>query len=253
VTRVAAVDCGTNSIRLLVADVDTAGGTLRDVDRRMTVVRLGEGVDRTGRLSDAALHRTSAALRIYADRIEELGAGHVRMVATSATRDAENRGEFVRIVHDILGVDPDVVTGDDEARLSFTGATRELGPSGGPYLVVDIGGGSTSSSRQQRRPGCAAPCRHRLRAHDRRRAPVHDDPAYLRPARRQGRSATVVRAAIDLSRRARCRWPEARVPRSASAPGTVTTVAGDWRSDPAESTKGPDPTTPVSTPTPCTT
>ncbi|MFB8248579.1 exopolyphosphatase [Streptomyces sp. NPDC055952] len=145
-TRVAAVDCGTNSIRLLVADVDPATGALTDLDRRMTVVRLGQGVDRTGRLAPEALRRTFAACREYAGIIKELGAQRLRFVATSASRDAENRDEFVRGVLDILGVEPEVITGDQEAEFSFTGATKEL--AGGdrlptPYLVVDIGGGST--------------------------------------------------------------------------------------------------------------
>jgi exopolyphosphatase / guanosine-5'-triphosphate,3'-diphosphate pyrophosphatase len=141
-TRVAAVDCGTNSIRLLVADVDADG--LRDVDRRMEIVRLGEGVDRTGRLSDAALARTMAALETYARRISELDASAVRMVATSATRDAANRDEFVAGVLGRLGVPPEVISGDEEARLSFAGATHDLpGDVASPYLVVDIGGGST--------------------------------------------------------------------------------------------------------------
>lgn len=141
-TRVAAIDCGTNSIRLLVADVDAAG--LRDVERRMEIVRLGEGVDRTGRLSEGALARTMAALETYAKRIGDLGAGAIRMVATSATRDAANRDEFVAGVVSRLGVPPEVISGDEEARLSFAGATYDLpGDVAAPYLVVDIGGGST--------------------------------------------------------------------------------------------------------------
>ncbi|MEU2540394.1 Ppx/GppA phosphatase family protein [Streptomyces iakyrus] len=145
-TRVAAVDCGTNSIRLLVADADPATGELVDLDRRMTIVRLGQGVDRTGRLAPEALQRTFAACREYAGIIKEHGAERLRFVATSASRDAENRDEFVRGVLDILGVEPEVITGDQEAAFSFTGATKEL--AGGdhlpkPYLVVDIGGGST--------------------------------------------------------------------------------------------------------------
>ncbi|MFJ2928309.1 exopolyphosphatase [Streptomyces massasporeus] len=153
-TRVAAVDCGTNSIRLLVADAavsDSASGAgatgeLVDLDRRMTIVRLGQGVDRTGRLAPEALQRTFAACREYAAIIKEHGAERLRFVATSASRDAENRDEFVRGVLDILGVEPEVISGDQEAAFSFTGATKEL--SGGdhlpkPYLVVDIGGGST--------------------------------------------------------------------------------------------------------------
>jgi exopolyphosphatase/guanosine-5'-triphosphate,3'-diphosphate pyrophosphatase len=138
--RVAAIDCGTNSIRLLVADVDQA--MLTDVDRRMEIVRLGQGVDQTGRLAPEALDRTMAALRGYAKIINETGALAVRMVATSATRDAENSAEFVSRVKEILGVGPDVLTGDEEARLSFTGATAEL-TEDPPFLVTDIGGGST--------------------------------------------------------------------------------------------------------------
>ncbi|MFJ4818436.1 exopolyphosphatase [Streptomyces sp. NPDC088801] len=145
-TRVAAVDCGTNSIRLLVADADPATGELVDLDRRMTIVRLGQGVDRTGRLAPEALQRTFAACREYAGIIKEHGAERLRFVATSASRDAENRDEFVRGVLDILGVEPEVISGDQEAAFSFTGATKELAGDDHlpkPYLVVDIGGGST--------------------------------------------------------------------------------------------------------------
>lgn len=145
-TRVAAIDCGTNSIRLLVADLDPETGVLKDLDRRMQIVRLGQGVDRTGRLAPEALERTFAACREYAAVIEELGAERLRFVATSASRDAENRDDFVRGVVDILGVEPEVITGDQEAEFSFTGATKELTGRSDvekPYLVVDIGGGST--------------------------------------------------------------------------------------------------------------
>ncbi|MFG3169564.1 exopolyphosphatase [Streptomyces sp. NPDC048200] len=145
-TRVAAIDCGTNSIRLLVADADPETGELADLDRRMTIVRLGQGVDRTGRLAPEALERTFAACREYAAVIKEHGAERLRFVATSASRDAENRDDFVRGVLDILGVEPEVISGDQEAEFSFTGATLELKGSDDlakPYLVVDIGGGST--------------------------------------------------------------------------------------------------------------
>ncbi|MFD3521450.1 exopolyphosphatase [Streptomyces sp. NPDC058653] len=145
-TRVAAVDCGTNSIRLLVADADPATGELVDLDRRMTIVRLGQDVDRTGRLAPEALERTFAACREYARIIEGHGVDRVRFVATSASRDAENRDDFVRGVLGILGVEPEVITGDQEAEYSFTGATKELTGRtdlAEPYLVVDIGGGST--------------------------------------------------------------------------------------------------------------
>ncbi|MFS8200677.1 exopolyphosphatase [Streptomyces sp. CWNU-52B] len=145
-TRVAAVDCGTNSIRLLVADVNPSTGELVDLDRRMTIVRLGQGVDRTGRLAPEALERTFAACREYAEAIKEHGAERTRFVATSASRDAENRDDFVRGVLDILGVEPEVVSGEQEAEFSFMGATKELtgrDDLARPFLVVDIGGGST--------------------------------------------------------------------------------------------------------------
>ncbi|MEV4740370.1 Ppx/GppA phosphatase family protein [Streptomyces sp. NPDC049555] len=145
-TRVAAIDCGTNSIRLLVADVDPATGRLDELDRRMTIVRLGQGVDRTGRLAPEALERTFAACRAYAEVIRDLKAERIRFVATSASRDAQNREDFVRGVVEILGVEPEVITGDQEAEFSFTGATRELvgrADLAAPFLVVDIGGGST--------------------------------------------------------------------------------------------------------------
>ncbi|MFJ9118249.1 exopolyphosphatase [Streptomyces sp. NPDC102394] len=145
-TRVAAVDCGTNSIRLLVADVNPGTGELLELDRRMTIVRLGQDVDRTGRLAPEALERTFAACREYAEVIRDLGAEKVRFVATSASRDASNRDDFVRGVVDILGVEPEVISGEQEAEFSFTGATNELkgrDDLARPYLVVDIGGGST--------------------------------------------------------------------------------------------------------------
>ena len=143
--RVAAVDCGTNSLRLLVADVDLVRAELTDVARRMEIVRLGQGVDQTGRLAPEALARTAGVLRDYADVITATAARSVRMVATSATRDASNTAEFTRQVKEILGVAPEVLTGSEEALLSFTGATAELAATGdsGPYLVADIGGGST--------------------------------------------------------------------------------------------------------------
>jgi exopolyphosphatase/guanosine-5'-triphosphate,3'-diphosphate pyrophosphatase len=143
VTRVAAIDCGTNSIRLLVADLpDRDDDPLVDLSRRMEIVRLGQGVDRTGRLAPEAIERTRVALGGYAAEIAELGATRVRMCATSASRDASNAREFAEMVSATLGVPPEVVTGDEEARLSFTGAVRGLDLPA-PYLVVDIGGGST--------------------------------------------------------------------------------------------------------------
>lgn len=145
-SRVAAIDCGTNSIRLLVADVtrrDDGSFVLRDVHREMRIVRLGEGVDATGRLSIAALMRTRDALADYALTVRRKGSEAVRMVATSATRDASNRDDFFRMTRDVLGTEAEVITGDEEARLSFTGAVGDLEPADGPFVVSDIGGGST--------------------------------------------------------------------------------------------------------------
>lgn len=142
--RVAAIDCGTNSIRLLVADVDPAAGTLVDVDRRMEIVRLGQGVDRTGRISADAMDRTLATARFYGALCEQNGVERIRFVATSATRDASNQDDFAEGVERLLGVEPEIVTGEEEARLSFVGATRGLRAAHQPpFLVVDIGGGST--------------------------------------------------------------------------------------------------------------
>lgn len=144
--RIAAIDCGTNSIRLLVADVtahEDGRTSLRDVHREMRIVRLGEGVDATGRLSVAALARTRAALGDYTMICRRKGAERVRMVATSATRDASNRDEFFDMTRALLGVEAEVISGDEEARLSFTGAVGDLDPQDGPFVVTDIGGGST--------------------------------------------------------------------------------------------------------------
>jgi exopolyphosphatase/guanosine-5'-triphosphate,3'-diphosphate pyrophosphatase len=144
--RVAAIDCGTNSIRLLVADVtehDDGTAHLRDVHREMRIVRLGEGVDATRRLSEAALERTRVALTDYAAICRRKGAERVRMVATSATRDATNRDDFFAMTREVLGVEAEVISGDEEARLSFTGAVGDLDPDDGPFVVTDLGGGST--------------------------------------------------------------------------------------------------------------
>jgi exopolyphosphatase / guanosine-5'-triphosphate,3'-diphosphate pyrophosphatase len=140
-TRVAAIDCGTNSIRLLVADID--GPNLTDVDRRLEIVRLGQDVDRTGRLAPEAIERTRVALAAYAEAISGHGADRVRMVATSATRDATNRDDFAAMVRETLGRDAEVISGSEEAALSFIGAVRGLPAGDPPYLVIDIGGGST--------------------------------------------------------------------------------------------------------------
>ena len=142
-TRVAAVDCGTNTIRLLVCDIDKQTGSQHDVAREQRIVRLGQGVDRTGRLADEALARVFDACEEYASIVSAHDVEALRFVATSAARDAENSDHFVHGVRDRLGVDPEVVSGDVEAALSFDGATRMLEGVEPPIAVVDIGGGST--------------------------------------------------------------------------------------------------------------
>ena len=139
--RVGVIDCGTNSIRLLIADID--GNNFREVTRQMQVVRLGQGVDETNQFHPDALERTFAAVDLYAAELARRGVEKIRFCATSATRDATNRNIFIDGVKERLGIEPEVISGDEEARLSFAGATREFNRTDGPFLVVDIGGGST--------------------------------------------------------------------------------------------------------------
>ena len=139
--RVAAIDCGTNSIRLLIADI--SDGNFREVLREMEIVRLGQGVDATGQFDPEAVTRTLDATKKYAQLIQSKGVEKIRFCATSATRDASNREIFIEGVKDILGIEPEVIPGSEEAALSFLGATKELKHAETPYLVVDIGGGST--------------------------------------------------------------------------------------------------------------
>ena len=142
-TRVAAFDCGTNSLRLLVADLDPVSGTADELVREMRIVRLGQGVDRTGRIADASLQRVFAAVEEFMDLVREHEVREVRFCATSAARDAENAEEFLSGVRERVGVAAEVIEGVEEARLSFLGATRALPPLDEPILVCDIGGGST--------------------------------------------------------------------------------------------------------------
>ena len=219
--RVAAVDCGTNSLRLLIADVDPRAGTLADVARRMEIVRLGEGVDATGRIAAVPLARTLHVLAGYAGEIRRAGAAAVRMVATSAIRDAANAAEFIDGVTAILGVAPEVLSGDEEARLSFSGATAELAvlPSAEPpYLVVDIGGGSTEfvlgAARQVAGTSVDIGCVRMTERH------LHTDP----PQAGQVAAATAdIDAALDAVA-ARVPVTEART--LIGLAGSVTTVAG---------------------------
>jgi exopolyphosphatase/guanosine-5'-triphosphate,3'-diphosphate pyrophosphatase len=224
VTRVAAVDCGTNSIRLLVAetqlDADGRVVGLVDLDRRMQVVRLGQGVDRTGRLDPDALERTLEALAGYADRADRLGATEVRMVATSATRDASNAEQFRAGVHAVLGVDPEVISGQQEAQLSYRGATagvdEAVAPS--PRLVVDIGGGSTEVVLGEGTQVLAARsvdvgCVRMTERH------LHDDPAS--PAQVEAVRADV-EASLDLVEQV---VPMREAASLVGLAGSVTTVA----------------------------
>jgi len=216
-TRVASIDCGTNSIRLLVADVDAAAGTLTDLERRMEVVRLGEGVDRTGRLAPEALERTLDVSRRYAGICADLGVARIRFVATSASRDAENRQDFVDGVRAALGVEPEVIGGEEEAALSFRGATGALaGKHRGPFLIVDLGGGSTEIALGTRSPvavfsmdvGCVRLTERHL----------HDDP----PTREQIAAASAdVGAALDAVAAV---VPLGRTATLVGLAGTVTTV-----------------------------
>jgi len=219
--RVAAVDCGTNSLRLLVADVDLVRAELTDVARRMEIVRLGQGVDQTGRLAPEALARTAGVLRDYADVIEATAARSVRMVATSATRDASNTIEFTRQVKEILGIAPEVLTGSDEAMLSFTGASAELAVThGGPFLVVDIGGGSTefvlgeAGERAVHAISVDIGCVRMTERH------LHGDP----PSRDEIAAATAdIDAALDIVAGA---IPVRQAQTLIGLAGSVTTVAG---------------------------
>ena len=141
--RVAAVDCGTNSIRLLIQD--TVDG---EVTRENTIVRLGQGVDETGQFHPDAIERTRKALAAYVDTMQREGVTKVRMVATSATRDASNRADFFAMTRELLGrihpgAQAEVITGEEEAALSFAGATADIDPARGPFCVIDLGGGST--------------------------------------------------------------------------------------------------------------
>jgi exopolyphosphatase/guanosine-5'-triphosphate,3'-diphosphate pyrophosphatase len=139
--RVAAIDCGTNSIRLLIADIE--GNNFREVTRQMEVVRLGQGVDKTGAFHPDAIARTLAAVDLYAAEIAKRGVEKIRFCATSATRDATNRALFIDGVKERLGIEPEVIAGEVEAALSFQGATKDFDKAQGPFLVIDIGGGST--------------------------------------------------------------------------------------------------------------
>jgi exopolyphosphatase/guanosine-5'-triphosphate,3'-diphosphate pyrophosphatase len=216
--RVAGIDCGTNSIRLLIADASPTG--LIDVHREMRVVRLGEGVDQTGRLAPQAIERTRLALVDYAALISSLGATSVRMVATSASRDASNADDFRTMVRAVLGVDPEVISGTEEAALSFTGAVTGLPGVADPLLVADIGGGSTElvlGSPAARRVfasysmdvGCVRMTERHLRSDPPTEAQIAATVLDLRAALRQAAVEVAVREAAAF----------------VGVAGTVTTIA----------------------------
>ena len=214
--RVAAIDCGTNSIRLLVADVE--GHSLQEVTREMTVVRLGEGVDRTGAFAAAALERTFAACDAYAATVRDLGVERMRFAATSASRDVSNRAAFVAGVRERLGVDPEVISGAEEAALSFRGAVEGLAHSvlSTPTLVVDIGGGSTEFVLGERTPTSAISvnigCVRMTERH------LHSDPPTLDEI---ARVEVDVAEAIDQAAR---RVPLGDARSMIGVAGTVTTI-----------------------------
>lgn len=219
-TRVAAIDCGTNSLRLLVADVDRAG--LVDVDRRMEVVRLGEGVDQMGMIRPEAMRRAEAVASRYAQLISSYGVTAARMVATSASRDASNADEFVTSMRSILGLSPEVISGEEEAALSFCGALAGLPVAPGPTLVVDLGGGSTElvlggpdsgvvqvQASHSMRIGCVRLAERHLRSDPASEAEMDSARADIEDA------LDVACAVITLDRSARL----------VGVAGTVTTVA----------------------------
>jgi exopolyphosphatase/guanosine-5'-triphosphate,3'-diphosphate pyrophosphatase len=219
-TRVAALDCGTNSLRLLIADIDPVTGDVIDVDRETRIVRLGQGVDQTRRFADDALARTFVVCREYAALIDARQAEQVRFVATSASRDVSNRDAFVDGVRQALAVVPEVISGDEEAALSFAGATRELiGVPGTqpPYLVIDIGGGSTEFVLGGRDVEAARSvdigCVRLTERH------LHDDPPT--PVQIEAARADIV-AGVELAAQT---VPFARASTVIGLAGSVTTVA----------------------------
>lgn len=215
--RVAAVDCGTNSIRLLIADIDVRTRTFVEVTREMRIVRLGEGVDRTGQFAPAAIERTLEAVEYYATEIARYQPTALRFCATSAARDASNRALFVNGVESILQITPEVISGTEEAHLSFLGATRELSLEEGPFLVVDIGGGSTEFVYGRRDVEAAISvnigCVRMAERHFRTDPPSEDELAVART----DIDEAIVRAKVAV--------PITRAKTLIAVAGTATTVA----------------------------
>lgn len=215
-SRVAAFDCGTNSLRLLITDLDPDTGRSVEHVREMRIVRLGQGVDRTGRISPESMERAYAALDEYAMLLEEYQPELTRFCATSAARDAENAAEFTDAVLSRIGVAPEVIDGDEEARASYDGATRGLAGGAAPYLVLDIGGGSTELVLGDATGVLAA---HSLDIGSVRLTERHLDGD---PPRAE--EVDAVRADVDLALDG-CRVDPALAATVVGVAGTVTTVA----------------------------
>jgi exopolyphosphatase/guanosine-5'-triphosphate,3'-diphosphate pyrophosphatase len=221
--RVAAFDCGTNSLRLLIADLDAGSGEMTELVREMRIVRLGQGVDRTGRIAEESMTRAFATLDEYAVLVAEHRPKAMRFCATSAARDAANAADFMAGVRDRLGVEPEVIDGDEEARASYAGVARVLGDAEGPVLVLDIGGGSTelilgtSAGPGRRRATVTTAASLDVGSVRMAERHLHDDPptAEQVAALCADVDATLDGCAVDLSR--------ART--VVGVAGTVTTVA----------------------------
>ncbi|WKD57274.1 Guanosine-5'-triphosphate,3'-diphosphate pyrophosphatase [Corynebacterium capitovis DSM 44611] len=188
--RLAGVDCGTNSIRLLICEL-SEDGTLKELTRQNTIVRLGQGVDETGRIAPEAIERTRVALVAYVDTMQALGVTRVRMVATSAMRDAANKEDFYGMTRALLGrvelgKHADVISGEEEAALSYAGATADMDPARGPFCVIDLGGGSTEFVVSQRavstRMGCVRLTERFMRSDPPTTAETDEARAYVREA-----------------------------------------------------------------------
>lgn len=210
-TTVAAIDCGTNTIKLLIGDLPEVAV------RESRMVRLGQGVDATGRLAPEALERAFAAIDEYAALVADHGAERVRFCATSATRDSENAAEFTAGVRARLGIDPEVLSGAEEARLAFDGAVRGTEPGAEPILVIDIGGGSTELILGERGTGPTA--EHSM---DIGSVRLHERVMGGDPAKPEQVEACV--AAIDAALDA-CPVDPAGAATVIGIAGTITTVA----------------------------
>lgn len=219
--RVAGIDCGTNSIRLLIAEADVSG--LRDIVRTMEIVRLGQGVDKTGEFAPIALERTLSMVDEYGRLCREYGVSSIRFAATSATRDVHNRDIFLDGVRECLGVDVQVLSGEEEARTSFAGAASVLGDyTSGPVIAVDLGGGSTEIILGDMRGGVSAAYSMDIgsvRIHERHLRSNPPTPTEIEGARRD------IRAALDEAER---HVPFGQARDVIGLAGTVTSVTAKF-------------------------